>query len=90
MMSPHNPVRPTWTCGGCPSAWPCATRRAELLAEYAGCATSLAFYLGVCLTEAAHDLPHALAGELHRRFLGWLRVDQVVTIREPGNSGPGW
>jgi hypothetical protein len=30
-------------------------------------------YLGACLVEATGDLPHALAGELHRRFVGWLR-----------------
>jgi hypothetical protein len=72
-MSTHNPVRPSWTCGGCVAAWPCQTRRAELLAEYDGATTSLALYLGVCLVDAAGDLPHALAGELYTRFLGWVR-----------------
>jgi hypothetical protein len=72
-VSAHLPVRPTWTCGGCPSAWPCDTRRSELLAEYFDAPTSLHLYLGACLVEAAGDLPHALAGELYRRFLGWVR-----------------
>jgi hypothetical protein len=67
------PVGRSWTCGGCPSAWPCETGRAELLAEYADAPTSLARYLGACLIEASGDLPHAIAGELYQRFVGWLR-----------------
>jgi hypothetical protein len=73
-MSTHVPVRPSWTCGGCVSAWPCETRRVELLAEYTDAPVSLALHLSACLVDATGDLPHALAGDLHARFIGWLRL----------------
>ncbi len=76
-MSAHLAVRPTWTCGGCPSAWPCDTRRAELLAEYAGAHVSLALYLATCFADASEDLPQAPAGELYGRFIGWVGLAQT-------------
>jgi len=72
-MSNHVPVRPDWICGGCGADWPCLTRRAELVAEYAGAPVSLALYLGGCLVTASRDLPLRRAGALHHRFVGWTR-----------------
>jgi hypothetical protein len=70
-VSAHVPIRPSWTCGGCPSAWPCDTRRFELLAEYERAPVSLALFLSTCLVDATGDLPHAKAGDLYHRFVGW-------------------
>jgi len=50
-------------------------RRAErLLAEFDGAFASLSLYLAGQFVDACADLPHATAGPLHERFLGWLRV----------------
>lgn len=73
-MSAHDPRRPSWTCFGCGGAWPCPTRQRQLHAEYAGNALSLAMYLGHCFMEASKDLPAVAAGDLHRRFFGWLSL----------------
>ncbi|MFG1916074.1 hypothetical protein [Micromonospora sp. NPDC048898] len=70
---PHVPVRPAWTCAGCGQEWPCPNRRRRLLIEYAHDRLSLAFYLGLHLADAAVDLSHPPADELHVRFLGWTR-----------------
>ncbi len=72
-MTVHTPLRPSWTCAGCSLPWPCATRREELVAEYAGNLLPLAIYLASCLVDATYDIPDAPAGSLYRRFLGWLR-----------------
>jgi hypothetical protein len=44
-----------------------------LVAEYGESQISLALYLSSCLVEATRDLPDQQGGELHHRFLGWLR-----------------
>jgi hypothetical protein len=72
-MTNHVPVRPVWMCAGCGADWPCATRRAELAAEFADAPVSLTLYLGGCLVTAARDLPLTRAGKLHYQFLGWTR-----------------
>ncbi|MBO4205841.1 hypothetical protein [Micromonospora echinofusca] len=72
-MTSHGPVLPIWHCGGCGAPWPCRTRRTELRAEYDNAPVSLALYLGAQLVVASQDLPWVPAGDLHRRFLGWLR-----------------
>ena len=72
-MSLHLPVRPAWTCAACGQAWPCPTRKRQLLAEYEGARVSLALYLAGFFVEACGDLPAAVAGTLHHRFLGWTR-----------------
>ncbi|MGC9669039.1 flavin reductase [Planosporangium sp. 12N6] len=72
-MSDHQPVRGSWICIGCASPWPCPTRRRQLLAQYTGAPVSLALVLGAALVEACGDLAHVPAGDLHARFVGWLR-----------------
>lgn len=57
----------------CGNELPCHTRRAELRAEFDGATVSLALYLGAQFVAASQDLPWLPAGDLHRRFLGWLR-----------------
>jgi hypothetical protein len=73
MVNLHQPVRPMWTCSSCGRDWPCPSQRGQLLAEYEGATTSLGLMMSEYLQDAAQDLPTAYAGELHRRFLGWIR-----------------
>lgn len=82
-MTSHQPIRPTWTCGGCASAWPCQTRRKQLIAEFDGALASLAAQMGRCLIEACGELPYAQAGDLYARFVGWIPV-QPVTVQRWG------
>jgi hypothetical protein len=70
----HIPQRPDWSCAGCGDAWPCATRRSQLTAEYAGLRTGLVLYLAACMVDAAYDLPQIPAGGLYQRFLDWART----------------
>ncbi|WP_112726796.1 flavin reductase [Micromonospora noduli] len=72
-MTTHHPIKPAWTCGGCAGEWPCHTRRRELRAEYDRAPVSLALYLAAHFVDAAEDLAHVPAGNLHYRFLGWTR-----------------
>ncbi|MGC5286581.1 hypothetical protein [Micromonospora sp. DT231] len=69
-MTTHAPVLPLWLCEGCDRPWPCATRRAELLAERER--VPLAYYLSLCLISAAQDMGWAPVDVLRRRFIGWL------------------
>ncbi len=73
VMTEHAAVRPSWTCTGCASAWPCHTRRQQLTAEYDGAVVALSLYMVICFVEASADLPHATVGVLYQRFLGWVR-----------------
>ncbi|MET7671892.1 hypothetical protein [Micromonospora luteifusca] len=68
----HLPNAPSWTCTGCGSEWPCATKQSQLLAEFGGARTALAVYLGSCLVAAAQDLPTLPLTRVRNRFLGWL------------------
>jgi hypothetical protein len=72
-VSYHVPQRSNWICRECGKTWPCEEGQAELVAEYAGSPVALAMYLAASLVEATVDLPHALAGELSHRFIGWYR-----------------
>ncbi len=58
------------------------------MAEYADAPVSLALYLGGCFIEAAPELPYALAGDLHGRFLGWFRPDRWRPT--PGGNERPW
>jgi hypothetical protein len=70
-MSMHVPVRPAWTCAGCGQAWPCLTRKRQLLAEFAGARVSLMLYLSRFFVEACVDMPTTTSGTLYRRFFTW-------------------
>jgi hypothetical protein len=70
-MTTHTPVRPSWTCADCSAAWPCHTRRQQLLAECEGAHVALSIFVGVCPNVAANDLADALPDGLYSRFLGW-------------------
>ncbi|MEU4470429.1 hypothetical protein [Micromonospora sp. NPDC023888] len=67
-MSTHGPVLPLWLCEGCDRPWPCARRRAELLAEREQ--VPLAYYL--CLISAGQGMKWARPDVLRRGFIGWL------------------
>ncbi|MGC4810798.1 hypothetical protein ACLQ29_09750 [Micromonospora sp. DT228] len=69
-MTTHAPVLPLWLCERCDRPWPCATRRAELLAEQGR--VRLAYYLSLCLISAGQDMSWAPVDVLRRRFIGWL------------------
>jgi hypothetical protein len=82
-VSTHEATRPNWKCGGCGHDWPCRTRRQELDAEFLlGDRSSLFALMALHLADAAYDLPHHAAGDLHDRFIGWIPVR-----RTPG-TGP--
>jgi len=72
-VSVHDPVRPDWNCVGCGHPWPCPTRQRQLVAEFAQAPASLYSLMLTRFAEAAIDLPYAHTGDLHRRFVGWLR-----------------
>ena len=71
-MTVHNPIRPSWICGGCGREWPCETRRRELLAEYWNTSASLGIYMAAQFSDARVELPRTPPGVLYHRFLGWL------------------
>lgn len=73
-MTLHDPTRPGWTCEGCSAPWPCHTRQHQLAAEFDGKLAQLAAYMGQCLAQACADRPFDRAGDLHTRFLGWIRA----------------
>jgi hypothetical protein len=66
----HWPDRPTWRCRTCGEPWPCEPARTELqtwpLLERTG-------VMGELFVAACSELRGWQAGELHDRFLGWLR-----------------
>jgi hypothetical protein len=72
-MTTHRPVARNWDCAGCGAAWPCRTRRLELRAEFDGTRVSLSIYMSRFFIAAAQDLPYIASGQLHHRFLGWIR-----------------
>jgi hypothetical protein len=79
----HSPMRPSWNCSGCSAPWPCPTKRRQLLAEFHGAPTSLGLLMAVRMSDAAVDLHDVPAGEIHRRFLGWIRGGRAAT--DPGS-----
>ncbi|MGK5675253.1 hypothetical protein ACSNOB_20720 [Micromonospora sp. URMC 106] len=68
----HAPLAPTWACGTCGADWPCAAKRARLLAEFEVDPAMLSVYLASCLAAAARDLPPVSGVSLQDRFIGWL------------------
>jgi hypothetical protein len=70
----HLPMQPSWRCTACDATWPCPAARAQLRAEFADETVSLAMYLGRCMIDAAADRPDLAPGDLHRRFLAWIRT----------------
>ncbi|SCL19715.1 hypothetical protein GA0070624_1823 [Micromonospora rhizosphaerae] len=77
-MTAHAPVPPLWNCAGCGVGWPCPTRRRELRAEFEDAPVSLALYMSSHFVRAAEDLVGVPAGQLHQRFVGWVRGDEQV------------
>jgi hypothetical protein len=77
-VSAHNAIARTWICTGCGEPWPCATRRRQLLAQYADAEVSLSLLLAAAMIEAAGEpggvLRDVPAGDLYARFIGWLRA----------------
>lgn len=78
-INPHNPIRPTWRCGGCTAEWPCLPAKILLLAEFAGRRIHLRMTLGAYFSDALMDLTEGternsrdLYEALHKRFFGWL------------------
>jgi len=72
-VSAHLPDRPSWSCRTCDNPWPCVTARLQLRAEYDGHSVPLMMYLTSHMIGAAGDLADKLtAGDLVRRFLGWV------------------
>jgi hypothetical protein len=72
-VSEHNASRPSWKCTGCGDPWPCTSRQRQLLAEYDRSPVALILYANALFLSACVDMPYAPAGELHARFLGWIR-----------------
>lgn len=80
-MSVHRDVdnrhvlqRPSWTCCRDSAPWPCATRRAQLLADYAEEPHRLRSLMTDYLVDACQELPHMTAGEVHQQIVGWTEI----------------
>ncbi len=86
----HVPATPTWDCTGCREPWPCSNRRTRLLAQYDGARMSLYLTMAMKLCDAAGDLREVPAGELHDRFLGWVRRAYRIEMRHPQQDRVGW
>ncbi len=69
----HLPIRPAWNCQACDNPWPCVTARANLRREHCGHVAALAVLMSGQAVVAAPDLGDTItAGDLYRRFLGWV------------------
>jgi hypothetical protein len=79
----HQPMRPSWDCSACAAPWPCQSKRGQLLAQYTGAQVSLGLLMGVQMCDASRELTQLRAGELHQRFLGWIRTGRR-NASEPG------
>lgn len=70
MGATHEPERPSWVCKTDGEPWPCPARRQGMMLVSG--ATSRAIVMSSYFEQACADLPGERAGELHRRFFGWL------------------
>ena len=74
----HNPQQPSWNCGTCGNEWPCASARADMIAESIVGRTPVLVYLTICLADAVADLStRGLPPDMHGRFVGWASVNLV-------------
>jgi hypothetical protein len=73
----HLPARPAWTCVVCGDDYPCATRRAQLLADFDGAPVQLAVFMSRDYLDATTELP--AAKNLHVRFF-WYRYSQREAV----------
>ena len=87
MTAFHLPTRPAWTCVVCGDDYPCATRRAQLLADFDGAFVQLAVFMSLDYLEATTDLSTVAAQVLHARFF-WYRYKQPEPV-EIGKDGTG-
>jgi hypothetical protein len=68
----HQPVRPTWTCDTDGEEWPCVPARERILTTWTPIPRALT--MAGYFSQACEDMGSARANDLHRRFLGWVRV----------------
>jgi hypothetical protein len=80
----HEPLRPSWDCLTCGDAWPCKVARHRMLDSYT--TVALALTMAAYFTDACAELATGDVGELHRRFLGWVR--DAEQPREPAFRPP--
>ncbi|RZU49259.1 hypothetical protein EV385_1001 [Krasilnikovia cinnamomea] len=72
----HTPDRPAWSCRACTEPWPCATAKADLLAEFQAAPSALTVYLAAQMYDALADLhgpDQPRPPDWHDRFLAWAR-----------------
>jgi hypothetical protein len=67
----HEPERPFWICGVDGLDWPCPARRQAMLESWEP--TTLAIVMAGYFVQACAELSSGDVGEIHRRFLGWVR-----------------
>jgi hypothetical protein len=67
----HEPLRPSWKCAADGADWPCVEAREHMLTAWTPVPRALT--MATYFTQACEDLSTAPAGEIHRRFLGWIR-----------------
>lgn len=67
----HHPIRPIWTCVVCGDPWPCQLAREWMLRTYTLVPRSLT--MASYFTQACEELTTLGVGEIHGRFLGWIR-----------------
>lgn len=83
----HEPTRPGWLCTSCGIHWPCEPYRNWVLDTFSS-STDRAIHMAGFWQFAIIELPRPdVAGDIHRRFLGWTR--QPVEVAPPRGRPPG-
>jgi hypothetical protein len=72
-LSEHWPMRPSWVCRWCSDPWPCPSARAYLLRSFHDATVSLSLSMAQHLHDAMRERPSEPSGDMHSRFLGWIR-----------------
>jgi hypothetical protein len=72
-VSAHQPSRPGWVCEADGADWPCEPYRDWVIATFPA-STDRAIHMAGFWQFAIVELPKPeVAGDIHRRFLGWTK-----------------
>jgi len=75
----HEPARPDWLCRLCSNPFPCSGYQEALLRRHTqsdGAVDWVRIENTMCrhFASAAGDMPNAICGPLHHRFITWVRL----------------